>query len=247
MIRALIIDDEEDAREVLSLALAKFCPEIEILALCESPEEGLEQINLLAPSLIFLDVQMPNMSGFDLLEKVSDINFDVIFVTAFDKYAIKAIKFSAMDYLLKPIDVDDLVSAVSKVTRKQKNNTASYRSLLKNVNYGAEKLKRLAIPSDNEIILQKLEDIVYCAADGSYTILHLIENKKITVSKNIKEFENILPETDFCRIHHATLVNLNHVVKYIRGEGGYILVTGGHHLDVSRRKKDAFLKSLQKV
>ena len=187
------------------------------------------------------------MSGFDLLEKVSDINFEVIFVTAFDRYAIKAIKFSALDYLLKPIDVDNLVSAVEKVKEKQKGNMAHYRSLLSNIKYGQEKLKRLAIPFDNEIILQKLEDIIYCAADGSYTVLHLLGNKKITVSKNIKEFENILPENDFCRIHHATLVNMNHVVKYIKGEGGYVMVTEGDHLDVSRRKKEAFLKLLQKV
>ena len=124
---------------------------------------------------------------------------------------------------------------------------AHYRSLLSNIKYGQEKLKRLAIPFDNEIILQKLEDIIYCAADGSYTVLHLLGNKKITVSKNIKEFENILPENDFCRIHHATLVNMNHVVKYIKGEGGYVMVTEGDHLDVSRRKKEAFLKLLQKV
>ena len=247
MTKAIIIDDEEDAREVLALALKKFCPEIDILALCESPEDGLKKINSLNPSLVFLDVQMPNMSGFDMLEKISEIDFEVIFVTAFDKYAIKAIKFSALDYLLKPIDVDDLVSAVERVKQKQKGNSGHYTSLLNNVKHGQEKLERLAIPSDNEIILQKLDDIIYCAADGSYTVLHLTENKRIIVSKNIKEFENILPETDFCRIHHATLVNLNHVVKYIRGEGGYVLVKNGDHLDVSRRKKEGFLKLLQKI
>ncbi len=247
MVRAIIIDDEEDAREVLSLALKKFCSDIEILALCESPEEGLEKINTLGPSLVFLDVQMPNMSGFDLLEKVVDINFEVIFVTAFNRYAIKAIRFSALDYLLKPIEIDELVRAVEKVKQKQRSNTVHYRSLLNNIKYGVEKLSRLAIPSDNEIIIQKLEDIVYCEADGSYTTLHLSGGKKITVSKILKEFENMLPESDFCRIHHSTIVNMSHVTKYIKGEGGYVMVTGGDHLDVSRRKKDSFIKLLHKM
>lgn len=247
MIKAIIIDDEEDARKVLSLSLKKFCPEIEILALCESPIEGLEKIGSLKPNLVFLDVQMPNMSGFDVLEKIPKIDFEVIFVTAFDRYAIKAIKFSALDYLLKPIDVDDLISAVEKVKRKQIGKASNYESLLKNIKKGNEKLERLAIPSDNEIILQELKDIVYCSADGSYTILHLIENKRIVVSKNIKEFENILPETDFCRIHHSTMVNMRQVVKYIRGDGGYVLMKNGDHLDVSRRKKEGFLKLLQKI
>ncbi len=247
MVRAIIIDDEEDAREVLSLSLKKFCPDVEVVAMCPSPEDGLEKISTLAPSLVFLDVQMPNMSGFDLLAKVSDINFEIIFVTAFDRYAIKAIRFSALDYLLKPIEVDELVSAIERVKQKQKSTSVHYRSLLNNIKYGDEKLTRLAIPSDNEIILQKLEEIVYCEADGSYTVLHLSGNKIITVSKNLKEFANMLPESDFCRIHHSTIVNMAHVIKYIKGKGGYVIITGGDHLNVSHRKKEGFIKLLQKI
>ena len=247
MIRTLIIDDEEDAREGLKLVVEKFCPEVSIEALCESPEEGLRKIDELQPELVFLDVQMPRLSGFDLLGKVEKINFEVIFVTAFDKYAIKAIKFSALDYLLKPIDVEELVSAVQRIKEKQKNKTAHFKSLLSNVKLSSEKLTRLAIPSDNEIIIQKISDIVYGEADSNYTTLHLVDGKKITVSKTLKEFENILPETDFCRIHHSTLVNIAHVTKYIKGEGGYVLVTGGDHLDVSRRKKDSFIQKLAKL
>ena len=247
MIRAILIDDEQDARVGLKLTIEKFCPEISIIALCETPEIGIEKINELRPDLVFLDVQMPRLSGFDLLEKFEVINFEVIFVTAFDKYAIKAIKFSALDYLLKPIEVDELVSAVQKIKEKNKNKTSNFKSLLNNVKHSSEKLTRLAIPSDNEIILQKTVDIIYCEADGNYTILHLVNDKKITVSKTLKEFENILPETDFCRIHHATLVNLEHVTKYVKGDGGYVLVTGRHHLDVSRRKKDNFLQALNKL
>lgn len=245
MIKAIIIDDEVKARQGLRLVLEKYCPEIEILALCESPEVGLKKITALQPDLVFLDVQMPNMSGFDLLEKVDTINFDVIFVTAYDKYAIKAIKFSALDYLLKPIDVDELTNAVKKVLKKQKYRTVKYQSLLNNVKANTKKLTRLAIPSDNEIIMQPIKDIIYCEADSSYTTLHLTDNKRITVAKTLKEFDSILPDTDFCRIHHSTLVNINHVIKYIKGDGGYIIVSNNKHLNVSRRKKDYFIQLLQ--
>jgi len=244
MIKALIIDDEANARKGLRLVLQKYCPEVEVLALCESPEVGLEKIEALNPDLIFLDVQMPKMSGFDLLQKIPEINFEVIFVTAYDRYAIKAIKFSALDYLLKPIDVDELITAVQRISKKKKNKAAKYKSLLNNVKPGADKLKRLAIPSDNEIIMQPIEEIIYCEADSSYTTLFLANGKKITVAKTLKEFENILPESDFCRIHHSTLVNMAHVTKYIKGEGGYVIISNDKHLNVSRRKKESFLQQL---
>ncbi len=247
MIRALIIDDESRARQGLRLVLEKYCPKVEVLALCESPEVGLEKIESLKPELIFLDVQMPKMSGFDLLERVPEINFEVVFVTAFDRYAIKAIKFSALDYLLKPINIDELVTAVNKISKKRQDKSLLYTSLFNNVRPGMEKLKRLAIPSDNEIIMQPIDDIIYCEADSSYTTLYLVNNKKITVSKTLKEFENILPETDFCRIHHSTLVNMGHVAKYIKGEGGYVIISNDIHLNVSRRKKDNFLQQLNRV
>jgi len=247
MIKAIIIDDEQDARDGLQLMVEKFCPGVSVIALCETPEIGIAKIQELQPDLIFLDIQMPQLSGFDLLEKIEIINFEVIFVTAFDKYAIKAIKFSALDYLLKPVEVDDLVSAVQRVKERQRNKTSHFKSLLSNIKQNSQKLERLAIPSDNEIILQQITDIIYCEADSNYTILHLVDDKKITVSKTLKEFEIILPKSDFCRIHHATLVNLNHITKYVKGNGGYVLVTGRRHLDVSRRKKDAFIQALNKL
>ncbi len=246
MTKALIIDDEAKARQGLRLVIEKYCPEIELIGLCESPEVGLEKIASLHPDLVFLDVQMPNMSGFDLLDNVPEINFEVIFVTAYDKYAIKAIRFSALDYLLKPIDVDDLISAVKRIYQKQGDKNANYQSLLSNVNSESRKLKRLAIPSENEIIMQPTENIIYCQADSSYTTLYIEGGKKIIVAKTLKEFEYMLPETDFCRIHHSTLVNMAHVVKYIKGEGGYIIVSNNTHLNVSRRKKENFISLLQR-
>ena len=247
MIRSIIIDDEQSAREGLRIILKKYCPDIDIVASCEKPEIGLEKVKELKPDLVFLDVQMPRLSGFDLLEKIGEINFEVIFITSYDKYAIKAIKFSALDYLLKPIDIDDLVQAVEKINEKQHKEVANYKSLLANMKNRSEKLTRLAIPTENEIVMQDLKDIIYCLADGSYCTIYLVDDKKITVSKMLKDFENILPENDFCRIHHSSLVNMAHVVKYVRGEGGYVVMTGGVHLDVSRRKKEGFIQLLNKV
>lgn len=246
MIRTLIIDDEKSARDGLLLTLEKYCPDLQVIALCPSAEIGLEKIRELKPNLVFLDVQMPKMFGFDVLEKVKEIDFDVIFVTAYDRYAIKAIKFSALDYLLKPVDVDELVTAVQKVIDKKNNTKIQYESLLSNVKYKNDKMTRLAIPSDNEIIIQPLENILFCEADSCYTTLHLVDKKKITVAKTLKEFEGILPESDFCRIHHSTLVNMDHIIKYVKGEGGYVMISEGYHLNVSRRKKDNFLQMLSK-
>ena len=247
MIHAIIIDDEKDARESLQLLIGKNCPDIKILSLCATPEAGIESIEKLQPDLVFLDVQMPKLSGFDVLEQLDAIDFDIIFVTAHDKYAIKAIKFSALDYLLKPVEVDELIEAVEKTKLKRENKAQQFQSLLQNARQDSEKLTRLAIPSDNEIIVQKIEEIIFCEADSNYTKLYLSNGKQITVSKTLKQFESILPPTDFCRIHHGTLVNLAHITKYVRGEGGYVVVTGGRHLDVSRRKKDNLLRFLNKL
>ncbi len=247
MIRAVIIDDESKARQGLRLALAKYCPQVQLLALCGSAEEGLEAIAKTKPNLVFLDIQMPKLTGFDLLERLPKIDFEIIFVTAYDQYAIKAIKFSALDYLLKPLDVDELVAAVEKILPKQPDNEVKYRSLLSNVKSSPQELTRLAIPSDNEIIMQPLDEILYCEADSSYTTLHLKNTRSITVARTLKDFENILPATKFCRIHHSTLVNLSYILKYVKGEGGYVIMADNKHLDVSRRKKDHFLQQLTKL
>ncbi|MDH3708901.1 MAG: LytTR family DNA-binding domain-containing protein [Cyclobacteriaceae bacterium] len=247
MIRAIIIDDEAGAREGLQLLLEEYCQQVKVEACCDGAVQGLKAIKSLQPDLVFLDIQMPHMSGFDLLECLDTIDFEVIFVTSYDRYAIKAIKFSALDYLLKPIDAEDLMAAVEKVNHKQQKEKHRYQTLLANMRQGSEKLTRLAIPTENEIIIQKVDDIVYCAADGSYCHVHLADQSKVTVAKNLKDFENILSEGDFYRIHNSTLVNIGYVNKYVRGEGGYVVLKNGEHLDVSRRKKEGLLELLNKV
>ncbi|SDE24098.1 two component transcriptional regulator, LytTR family [Pricia antarctica] len=249
MIKTLIIDDEHYGRQSLQQALKQYCPEVEILQICESPEAGIKAIAELKPDLVFLDVQMPNMSGFDVLQKLSPIEFEVIFVTSYDQYAIKAIKFSAIDYLLKPLDVDDLIHAVKRTKENlQKNGKRQrYQSVLHNINYTSGKIEKLAVPTLDGIDFFRTNDIIYCEADGSYTTLYLSGHQKQVISKNLKDFENLLTGSGFCRVHNSHLINMGHIQKYFKGDGGYVIMTDDHHVDISRRRKDAFLGMLNRV
>lgn len=248
MINAILIDDEATGLEALQLAIGKYCPDVFIKGAYKTPQQGLEGIRQIKPDLVFLDVQMPQMSGFDVLQQLSPVMFEVIFVSAHDQYAIKAIKFSALDYLLKPIDVDELIHAIKKVKERlnNKNNFYRYQSVLNNIQLKSGKIEKLAVPSLEGIDFFNTEDIIYCKADGSYTIIILKNNKQVLVCKNLKDFENLLVDSGFCRVHHAYLINLRHVQKYIKGEGGYVILTDNHHADISRRKKEEFLELLDK-
>jgi two-component system LytT family response regulator len=249
MIRAIIIDDEYHGRQSLQNALQKYCPTIDIVAFCESAEQGISSIQSNAPDLVFLDIQMPTMSGFDLLQQLTPISFEVIFITSYDQYAVKAFKFSALDYLLKPINIDELKQAVAKV---EKRNSAisimnRFESLLNNIHFEAGKIEKVAVPTHDGIDFFHSEDIIFCQADGSYTTLYLTNKKKEIVTRTLKDFDNLLSSSGFCRVHNSTLVNLKHVTKYIKGEGGYVIMTEGHHVDISRRKKEEFLNLLDKI
>lgn len=249
MIRAIIIDDEENGREGLRLTLKKYCPEIIVEHICESPEHGVEVIKSSKPDLVFLDIQMPNMSGFDLLQQVAPVNFEVIFVTAHDQYAIKAIKFSALDYLLKPIDVDDLMQAVKKVKERLtvEPNTFRYQSILNNIQYKSREIEKLAVPTLEGIDFFETHEIIFCKADGNYTVLFFKGNTNKIVSRNLKDFESLLTEPAFCRVHNGALINMKHIQKYVKGEGGYVILTEGHKVDISRRKKESFLLLLNRI
>ena len=249
MIKAIIIDDEHSGRQSLQQALGQYCPDVEILQSCESPETGITAIRIQKPDLVFLDVQMPNLSGFDVLQKLSPIDFEVIFVTSYDQYAIKAIKFSAIDYLLKPVDVDDLIHAVQRARENlQKNGKQQrYQSVLHNINYASGKIEKLAVPTLEGIDFFRTDDIIYCEADGSYTTLYMAGHQKQVISKNLKDFENLLTNSGFCRVHNSHLINMGHIQKYIKGDGGYVILTDNHHVDISRRRKDIFLGLLNRV
>lgn len=249
MIKALIIDDEEDARESLRLLIHKFCPEVSLLAICAGSQEGLAAIKAHRPDLVFLDVQMPYMSGFDLLGAVDELDFQTIFVTAHDKYAIKAIRFSALDYLLKPVDVEELVAAVNRVSEhlSEQSLASDYHSILTNVRNRLGQKGKLAVPTAEGMDFIDIRDIVYCEAEGSYTRLYLDGGSPMLVSKGLKDFEQILDAQFYCRVHHSFLVNLGHVAKYVKGEGGYVIMGNGAHVDVSRRRKEEFMRLIARL
>ncbi len=249
MIRALLIDDEEDAREALRLSIGQYCPEVQLMAICASPEEGLRAIQAHTPDLVFLDIQMPRMSGFELLQQLAPVSFEVVFVTAHDQYAIKAIRFSALDYLLKPVDVDDLIQAVRKVQQRleQKNSAYQYQSVLHNIRFNPGKIDRLAVPSFEGIDFFRAGR--YYLLPSRWQLHHPAPGGKEhkLISKNLKDFESLLAESGFCRVHHSSLINLKHVQKYVKGEGGYVILTDDYPVDISRRKKEVFLSMLDKL
>lgn len=246
MIRAIIIDDEHYCVEVLSTLLKKYCPEVTVSATCSSGEEGLKAIHEYQPDLVFLDVEMPRMNGFQLLESLPEINFDLVFTTSYDQYAIKAIRFSALDYLLKPIDREELQKAVNKAGKRQSGSiNQQLQLLLQKINQPATRVNKVAMPTMEGLQMINVADIISCASDSNYTILHLKDKQKLVVSRTLKEIEEILEEHSFVRVHHSYMVNLNEVTKYIRGEGGYLVMSDGSHIDVSRSRKDSVVKRLQ--
>ncbi len=248
MIRSIIIDDEADARESLRLLLQKYCPMVEVISSCAGPEEGILDIQQKKPDLVFLDIQMPAMSGFDLLERVDHTSFQVIFVTAYDQYAIKAIRFSALDYLLKPVDVEELISAVKRVSNLLTDPPPKdYSELFHNIRHQFGKSDKLAVPTTTGLVFVDLQEIIYCKASGSYTQLILKGKKPIIVSKKLKDFTNILDPGIYCRVHHSAIINLNHIEAYVKGEGGYAIMSNGDHIDISRRKKEEFMKLISRL
>lgn len=245
-IKAIIVDDELGARESLSKLIEKNCKNIEIIAKADSMKTALEAINSLQPDLVFLDIEMPKGNAFDLLEQFKEINFDIIFTTAYDHYAIKAIKFSALDYILKPIDVEELVAAVSKYENKKKEKgtlNTQFKTLLSNVKPNT-KLKKVGIPDGDGLIFVNLSDIIRCDSDGNYTYFILINGKKIVASRTLGEYETMFSDENFFRVHRSHLINLEHVKKYIKGEGGYVIMSDNSQVEVSRRNKADFLEKL---
>jgi two-component system LytT family response regulator len=244
MITAIIVDDEEKSRITLQDLVTKYCPTVRICELCDSVDNAVKAIDKHNPQLVFLDIEMPFNNGFVLLEKIKEPEFDVIFTTAYGHYAIQAIKSNAIDYLLKPIDIDELKVAVDKV-EKRKNSSSdriqNFESLLSAVK---SKSVKIAVPTFEGLQMIKAEEIIKCVADESYTEIYLTDGKKIVVSKLLKEYEGLLSGLNFFRVHNSCLINLTHVSKYVKGEGGYVIMSDGESVEVSRRKKAELLTKL---
>ena len=249
MIKTVIIDDERIWLETLSDQLKKYCPSVTVSATCSSAAEGIEAIHHHRPDVVFTDVEMPQMSGFDMLDQFTDINFDVIFITAFEQYAVKAFKCSALDYLLKPIDPDELIPAIGKVEQKKLRRASSdqvelFFSILKSK---MSRVKKIALPSAEGVVFVAPEKIIRCESESNYTLFILEGNQKILVAKTLKEADDVLQDFGFVRIHHSHLINPEYIDKYFRGDGGYILMKDGSHLTVSRTYKDQFNELFSKI
>lgn len=243
MLSTILIDDQKLCTEMLKDMLEKDSPEVKITAVCHSGKEGIKAIRKNEPDLVILDVEMPEMSGFDMLHQIKDPGFEVIFTTAFDKYSIQAIRFSALDYLLKPVVPHELKAAIERVERKQsKNISKHFSTLFKNLNENRRPVNQVALPSLEGLIFINVVDIIHCESDSNYTTLFLKSGEKMLVTKTLKDIEGLLEGNNFFRIHHSHLINMIHIKKYVRGNAGYVVMTTGVDINVARNRKEEFLK-----
>lgn len=245
MITAIIIDDEAKGRLALREKLAAYCPDVCLLAEAADGPEALLQIEKHRPQLIFLDIEMPRMNGFDMLSRIPEKDFRIIFTTAYDQYAIKAIKYAAFDYLLKPVDIEELRAAVSKVYESRLAETKKQVELLQQaIHQPGLQWNKLAIPTFEGLLFYDVAQIVHLEAASNYTHIHLLDGTKVTASKTLKEFEDVLPARLFFRTHHSYLINLSYIRRYLKGDGGQVEMQNGRCIDVARRKKEEFLKAI---
>jgi len=248
LLRTVIIDDEPDAVSFIQSIIEEYCPKLEVVGKAHSVKDGSKLIIDKTPDLVFLDVEMPHGTGFDVLSNFPEKTFDVIFITAFNHYAIKAIKFSAIDYILKPININEFIQAVDKVL--DKNSSSDYKhsnftALLENVRSSLP--GKLAIPTSEGMEYLNTKEIIRIEADRSYSWFFLIDERKILVSRNLKEYQELLSDRNFFRTHNSHLINLEHVKKYIRHEGGAIELIDGSQVPISRGKRDFFLLQMAKL
>lgn len=245
MIRSIIIDDEQHCVRALLSDLQQHCPSIEIADTCSSAKEGIMAIKKLNPDLVFLDVEMPWMNGFEMLEVLGEINFSIIFTTAHDEFAAKAFRISAIDYLLKPVDANDLKAAVQKVEKKmdEGNSVQHISNLLRNMRQPSAEQK-IALPQREGYEFVDVSSIIYCTAEGAYTKVFITDKKTMLISRTLGDVEELLPPEIFQRIHHSTLVNVTCISQFLRTDGGYVVLKNGEKLSVSKAKKEMLMARL---
>ena len=246
MITATIVDDEPMCCESLATLLERYCPVIKVLDICYSAETALQRIQDHAPQILFLDIEMPHMNGFEMLQQIKAKNFHVIFTTAYDQYAIKAIKFAAFDYLLKPVDIEELQTAVRNAEAQStiQNTGERLETLMQNLST-KHQLQKIAVPTMEGLLFFNLSEIIYLQAESNYTNIYFKDHPKLIASRTLGDFEELLPTDIFYRPHNSYLINLNYIKRYIKGDGGQIEMQNGDYVDVSRRKKDEFIKLIR--
>ena len=249
MIKAILIDDEKNALEVLEMQLNQFCIDVDVVAICNGGKEGIKAINELQPDLIFLDIEMPHLNGFDVLEATKAMVYKVIFTTAYDQFAIKAFKFSAIDYLLKPIDIVDLQNAVEKVKKEnQKYNLEDkVKLLVEQYQQSQKNPKKIVLPIGNMLEFFDIDEIVRVESDSNYSHIYLVNQKKITLSKTLKDVEENIKGEPFFRIHQSHLINTNHIDKAVKGENAYVVMKDGTTFTISRNRKEEFFELFRKI
>lgn len=248
MIKTVLIDDESNALEMMEWLLQTYCPQVEIAAMCTSAQQGIEAINKHKPDVVFLDIEMPVMNGFDMLEQFDDLFFDVVFCTAYDQFALRAFKYSALNYLLKPVDPEELKNTVQRIEKFKAIPTREQFNLLLQNLKNTEKTtpQRIALTHNDGLIFVPTAEIVFCEAESNYTKVHLADGKKIMVSKVLKDLDEALAGPDFYRVHSSFLININRIKKFIRGEGGYLVMDNDAMVSISRSRKQEFMELFSK-
>jgi len=249
MIRAVIVEDEKKSREALNALIERYCSNVIVVAEADGVKSGIIAINDFSPDVIFLDIQMPDGSGFRLLEEIGEIKFEIIFVTAFDQYAIRAIKYSALDYLLKPVIPEDLIKALEKVRKKKTASqiNKNIKTLLENIRTSGSKPHKIVLSTSEKIHIVEIDNIIRCESDNYYTRFIFTEGNPVLVSKTLKEHEELLADHNFIRPHKSHLVNIKYIKSFIKHDGGYIVMTDGSIVPVSRRKRERVVEIINNL
>jgi two-component system LytT family response regulator len=248
MLRTVIIDDEAHARETLARLLTVHCPQVRLAGEANSVENGLRIIHELHPQLVLLDVKMDDGTGFDLLRLCNTIDFKVIFITAYEKYAVQAFRYAAVDFLLKPVNPEELTEAVNHAeTLIQEHFNTQLQALEDNLRTDVRHKKKIVLKTIDNIHLVEMQNISFCESDGCYTIVHTLPGEKIMISKTLREFDDMLGDSGFYRVHKSYLINLSHISRFEKLEGGYIILTSGDKVPVSSRKREELLEMFEKL
>ncbi len=241
LFNAIVVDDELDAQEVLCLMLRKFCPSVEVIACCDNADDAITAIQQYKPQLVFLDIEMPVKNGFEVLNALKQIDFAIVFTTAYNQFAIKAIKYAAFDYLLKPIDANDLIETIERLSASKKSDIHQQIQQLMEQLQPNKTLNKIALHTKEGLIFIQASEIIRCEAESNYTKIYLSNKQKHTIAKTLKQVEIVLADFQFYRIHHSHLINLSHVEKFVKTEGNYVIMSDGQQIAIARNKKEEFI------
>lgn len=245
---AILVDDESPCIEALSWDLKTYCPDVQVLATATNPAKAIELIEQLQPEVVFLDIEMPEMSGFEVVQKIKDQHCNIIFVTAFDQFAIKAFKVAALDYLLKPVNKDELIAAVTKASQPDREiSKLKLDTLISNIKTEGAQFKKIVLPTLEGLEFIETKQIIRCESSSNYTLIHLQNGANFVASKTLKVIEEMLQGHHFFRVHNSHLANLDHVKSYLRGEGGELIMCDNSRIPVSKRKKESLLTYIAKT